>query len=1618
MSTLENVKNIVSSVNVICDISSISPNDIVKKEEKDENKNKENYMLTTDTIDSTLENIDNNECGDTTNVESTNEQKNGSYHIIDDKKKTEEGNILEYDHKMKIEYYNNLCNYIDNKKYILINDKENKTTSKISDNDNFMYQNNMNKNITSDGNILKDEYKNIDDIRAEHKQKMLLCNNEFLYKYKIYGKYGKVSKRNIEESSFNDLSKYGLICDVYNKKYSYYKEKKIKNKLNLSKKNLTDSEVENYDIGYNIKKNNGKRYLLSNDFVSNENIEEKKKKKNMNIYQYRNVKENNIIRNIYNNNNNMLNKKRMCYKNIPSFNYINTFNLLDDSSFRISENNFYKKIKKKKKKLENMQSIDIYDNNMDLKIDNEDKLNNNDNILKNEGYIENKKDLGEIKKKSTNLKRNLNTDLISNSNLKKKMKKDSGYSFLHLNIYKNNNTHDFYRNNSYNTYILKTVGNSYLKHKINEKKNKMKSTIINTINSNNTNNIDNISNKQPSDNMDIHMYGSKDNTFYHDNEEKVNDNIEEKDIKQKKNESIETKNYINDKKLSNGTKYVIHKENVFTDINNKIAHDYISNDNISNDNISNDNISNEYIPYEYFTNNEDVNSSNFLNKSESLNSMSSTNSAHINNMMNSSGENDTNCIPTFNDKTVDLLHLNLHDVVRMLENQNIENLYTPEELKEILIPISGVYYSVSDGRWIYHHNNIDDDDNNIDYPNNIDNSNNIDDDGGKELNKMTSSEQTKNKADNEKNIFDNKNYSFHEGRQLALMLKYKNIKRKHNIFKNIYDEEMFFSDINDYANKEIYNDVDDLNGNKYNKYNKYNQYNKYNNEEDKVESQSNKYELQHHEIYNVSYEQINNMNEEEKCNVMEKTNVSQNDENIKRNEQKEILKDEYDKDNEMKKIDDKEETKIIKKIQNNDISLLQNIECDEKIHFCDTKIEENNNSSNNKLKEFHLNETGNILKNEMLSYNAHINTSKNNDDINDCMKKTIYVTKDTCKYDALNNKINNINNNNNKIEYVHINKDINNFNSSDNICSEEKKENMDNSKLLKCHNYDKKYRQIHFKNKKDLYKMLGINYTKDIKNRIKCLEEEHIFYEKEKKKWIIQIVEQKNNTILYLKEFDCKIFGFLYACFLSLEYKQLYLDYFLNEKKQDYLLNLIQTHFIKKRKTNHMIHQLNIHTQKKETNEEEEKNKMIVNTNKLSLNVGRYLYEKDKIINYQKKKMDNIKKNQYIDDNMERNEMVEYVENSQNYYVNTKDGKDNINIYKTINQNFIQNLNGGKTNNENIISIYEQNKSHDYNMHMLKNRKSKQFKDFFDKSKYGSYKNNDNTMIPNICGYNNMISICDKEKDIINKKYEKNNLQEERTEKNILNYNIIQDDKNEKFDHKIDTLLLDYKFHDKNQINNYEQVDKDINNFYIDKNICVDINSSDTPILHDTHIYNMKNEKENNINDIKESDDNFMNLSNFLQNENEITDKTLKKKRNNCSYKKQKNVKDSLAHYKNSNLSIELEEEERNNLIKLNNYVKILNEKKDITSIAKQTILLLLKDILNSIPYQMAPSITSRKIYDRKIHAHVHFVYQSKNIIDLVPYFFIFKNIIKQKTLPSNQSLYICNVLLYALFEA
>ncbi|ETW47608.1 hypothetical protein C923_04525 [Plasmodium falciparum UGT5.1] len=420
---------------------------------------------------------------------------------------------------------------------------------------------------------------------------------------------------------------------------------------------------------------------------------------------------------------------------------------------------------------------------------------------------------------------------------------------------------------------------------------------------------------------------------------------------------------------------------------------------------------------------------------------------------------------------------------------------------------------------------------------------------------------------------------------------------------------------------------------------------------------------------------------------------------------------------------------------------------------------------------------------------------------------------------------------------------------------------------------------------------------------------------------------------------------------------------------------------------------------------------MEVNTSEMYSNVGKYLYEKDEIVNYQNK-MENIKKNQYTHDDIEKVENVLEYTYSKNYYSSTKD---NINIYKKINQNFIQNWNEDKTNNEKIISIYQQNKSHDYNMHMLKNQTSKQYEDIFGKTTYGSYKQIDKTMIPKLYEYNNMISICNNEKDIINKKYEQNLVKG--SEQNILNYNIIRDDENQTIDHEIDTSV-DCEFHDKNKINNNEHVHKDIHNFCTHKNICLDINSSENVTLHDTHKYQMTNEKDDNKNDIKESDDNFINLPNFPQNEKEITDKTLKKKRNNYSYKKPKNVKDSLAHYKNSNLSIELEEEERNNLLKLNNYVNLLNEKTDITSLAKQTILLLLKDILNSIPHQMAPSITSRKIYDRKIHAHVHFVYQCTNIIDLVPYFFIFKNIIKQKTLPSTQSLYICNVLLYALFEA
>ncbi|KNC38037.1 hypothetical protein PFLG_03013 [Plasmodium falciparum RAJ116] len=102
MSTLENVKNIVKRVNVVWDIFRISPKDIGKKEEKKKNKEK------------------NNEGGDTTNGGTTNEQKNGSCYMKNDQKKTEEGDLLEFDIKMKTKFYNSLCNYFDKKKNIFL----------------------------------------------------------------------------------------------------------------------------------------------------------------------------------------------------------------------------------------------------------------------------------------------------------------------------------------------------------------------------------------------------------------------------------------------------------------------------------------------------------------------------------------------------------------------------------------------------------------------------------------------------------------------------------------------------------------------------------------------------------------------------------------------------------------------------------------------------------------------------------------------------------------------------------------------------------------------------------------------------------------------------------------------------------------------------------------------------------------------------------------------------------------------------------------------------------------------------------------------------------------------------------------------------------------------------------------------------------------------------------------------------------------------------------------------------------------------------------------------------------------------------------------------------------
>ncbi|CAD2113389.1 conserved Plasmodium protein, unknown function [Plasmodium vinckei petteri] len=665
-----------------------------------------------------------------------------------------------------------------------------------------------------------------------------------------------------------------------------------------------------------------------------------------------------------------------------------------------------------------------------------------------------------------------------------------------------------------------------------------------------------------------------------------------------------------------------------------------------------------------------------------------------------------------------------------------------------------------------------------------------------------------------------------------------------------------------------------------------------------------------------------------------------------------------------------------------------------------------NNKDYNINKE-NLTETIKILNNEVsdkisnplllpkLDNENESNTSYNDIEINDTIDKT--TEKNITSEDNVENEITP----KSKDGFVYKKENIEHTNAND-------KENLKYSE-----NDDDK--MFNSKTESILYKVLGIRLSNNVIEKMRNLQKQNIFYERDKKRWVIKILEKETNTLLYFKKFDCKVFGFLYACILTIEYKNLYLDYFLNEKNYDFLMKLIHNNYIKKNTHYNTAilnciqeNQLNVKDIKIKNNHD---NATYEETSLRNVNYfSTYTLEENKtrsnlyIEKKKKKNSDTLILNNDADDlynkikNIE-NENTSLFENPNllndvdcaNYKKSAKIGAPNgCNLEReSFSSNRQKSENKEACNTE--IQNYETCNSDTYNEHDCNNDNMKDGGNYIDHMQISE----------NVAKINSVqsreITKGKKQKSVKNIK--------DVTESFTVDMNGIQMYSGNEKKKKKKNYSLSINKNDGNEVY--------ASNNDAEQNIIEDSNISETPKPNDTTnkaIIISRNEADQTYND---------KINNHKKANENI--KKMKKVKNSSLFKKTKNIKDTSSNPKennNNNYTSELALEETNNLIKLDSYVDNLERNSDVISLAKLTILLLLKDIINCIPSQMAPSAISRKIYDQKINAHVKFVYQCKSLIELMPYFFIFKNIIKQKTLPSDQSLYICNVLLYALFEA
>ncbi|KJP88178.1 hypothetical protein AK88_02125 [Plasmodium fragile] len=1097
--------------------------------------------------------------------------------------------------------------------------------------------------------------------------------------------------------------------------------------------------------------------------------------------------------------------------------------------------------------------------------------------------------------KIANLKRSINRDV--DYSLKKKLKIEN-YSLLNLNIYKNN-PQELYKNNSYNTYILKSLQNSYLR-------NKLFNVTYSQISSTSTKKEGGVpSYVENTPLICTEGYKCKYNTKS-DSTEKY-DETEGWDFIRLTNNEMEEK--IKGEEVEKRNRKQQHNLNRY--YNEVLLNGMICPQSTQLINVDNSTCRSNPFKVQNFG---------------ATYKGGEGNDHHFNTIYT----NDANYSNLLKEKRLDNVHLNLRDVINLLEKETIGNLYSEEELESIIIPVEGVYYDSGIKKWLYKY-----------------------DDGDKMTNMR-------------RKFLSAQNYSYHQSRKMALQHKYSYIRKKYNIFSDLDDEErMFFVSISGYATGGRAPNGENTN------------------QRVNVDKGKN------------PCAKLLNENDQEAITTYGCTAKESGQGRIERCKQNADAKEVQPEGEEAEEIN-----------QNHNVT-------DEKRSSL-YRI----NKSPSDDRETNLNDTINSLS----THNPHSASSSSSHEGTHTNGPVRAKGKaDLPTYNIINAK-----------KYVH--NWVGEFSKS-NIKEKSFPDGVQNASTVtqggdtygeycppSC---------ITSKTRAVLYKTLGVEFSNDLVDKMQNLPKENIFYEREKKRWVIKIFEKKTNTLLYFKEFDCTVFGFIYACILTIEHKQLYLDYFLNEKNYDFLMQLIQNSSLKRKLyfnsavrstglgSNGSLPRANMFfmegVNEEPTVEAGAEASAEVNAEvsaevsaEASAEAGAELnYDADR----QRTKSGHNPNFAYLVDNSDAVCKDKGLTRFGEFYQTEKFERENLTMYNK----------GASLSKPSQVGHIFAHKKYPWKNDLQATRN-----DMADREKIipsclqnkmdGEYLTN--AIGTNVCGGNadstrgnekemNWAQIKWPQKEWPNTEQFKQALKKEHHITDVRerkNKTLEEEESKNSFVAQMEKMQH-YLPHDDD--NNKNMVISNVKN--VCRNEVASCNGNNDTLSTHSGFQNSEISKDQVINDNEADDKNRKKTRQTNQ---------MKAKKDFLYYKKTKNSKDAMGNGKDSTLTADLMQEETNNLLKLDSYIESLDNNTDVISLAKETILLLLKDIINCIPFQMAPSVISRKIYYQKINAHVKFVYHSQNILDLMPYFFIFKNVIKQKKMPSDQSLYICNVLLYALFEA